>query len=179
MKYNDNIVGDFELPAESAMWLINAANCLTGQDIDVAIRGLDELTRLLQIKKLSVAVNDGGVDSIPLVNYKETIARGLVLLQLCERLESGKYDPCQPASPNERQVDFLRFLTETAQAQAYLSSRLEYFVVISNRLEQLGRELVKARKVSPSFDADLAGVALDYVLAEHGVDAQSCGTKMN
>lgn len=113
------------------------------------------------------------------MSYVKAIEQGIVLLRLCQQLQSDR-DGVDRPEPGI--IDKTKMLDQFAQdvmtSITYMTS-LYKLMPMQMRLADLGRELERQKKIVPAFGDDYAQVALEYVLVEHGLSKSNGKTKPN
>lgn len=103
--------------------------------------------------------------------WQQQSDRGIELLQLCSELQSEKDGVDRPAI---NQIDKSKTLDDFAidiQTAATNMTALYKLFPLMNDLSALGRKLESEGKLKAEIGDDYSRLALDYFLAENGVEA--------
>lgn len=101
------------------------------------------------------------------MSYQEAIEKGVVLLKLCQRLQSEK-DGVDRPDPGviDKSKTLDQFAMEIMESITYMTA-LYKFIPMSLQLAELGRLLEEQGKIKPDYGDDYSRLALDYVLSQY------------
>lgn len=97
--------------------------------------------------------------------------RGIELLQLCSDLQSEKDGVPRPKINDIDKSKTLDQFAMDIQTAATNMKALYNLFPLMNDLSALGRKLHADGKISAGWDGDYSRLALDYFLAENGLEA--------
>lgn len=104
------------------------------------------------------------------MSHTEEINRGIELLALCQALQSEKDGVDRPAPFAIDKSKTLDQFAKDVSAASVNMAALHKLIPQMIRLGELGRKLEADGKISVGYGDDYSIVALNFVMAEHGLN---------